>query len=174
MAKRPTKLNLIKELLPVKYRYNRLAMTVTLGLSFVIIIYCLYFIARFVSTDTPTFYKILPFIICFIALDSILRKVTTINSITFDNDSIKIAYIAKKSKLIPYDAITRMELDKRLHLMIDYQDEQGKECQLRLLPSFPLFMEIILNLSEFATKAEKPEKFKGVIEYLKTRTELDV
>ncbi|HQQ68416.1 MAG TPA: hypothetical protein PLX77_06275, partial [Candidatus Cloacimonadota bacterium] len=100
------KINLIRDRLPVLYRYNPFARYFLIGLTFLILIYCLYFILRFTDSDTHFFAKSLPWFIGFIALDSTLRKVTSLNSVLFDIDHLRLGFIAKKPIIIPYDKIS--------------------------------------------------------------------
>jgi hypothetical protein len=51
------KINLIRDRLPVLYRYNPFARYFLIGLTFLILIYCLYFIVRFTNSDTHYFWE---------------------------------------------------------------------------------------------------------------------
>lgn len=133
------------------------------------VVYSLYFLFNFVQYETPLFFKILPLIICFVGLDSILRKVTSLNSVTFTQDHLRLGYIAKRTKLIPYSKIQSIDLQKKItyYMQVSYTDEYGKAKLLITPASFPHILEIILNLADLAEEAEIPEKMQGVLDYLK-------
>jgi hypothetical protein len=81
---------------------------------------------------TPTIFgKTLPWFIGFIALDSTLRKVTSLNSVLFDIDHLRLGFIAKKPIIIPYDKISALNLKRKItyYLEIQYTDDKGKMRQ---------------------------------------------
>ncbi|MDD3103988.1 MAG: hypothetical protein PHY24_07225 [Candidatus Cloacimonetes bacterium] len=142
-------------------------------LSFMMIVYSLYFLLNFVHTETPVFFKIMPLGICFIGLDSVLRKVTSLNSISFMPQHLKLGYIAKRSIVIPYEDIQSLDLQKKItfYMIISYRDKKGELQQLKTPASFPHILEIMFNLAEMAEQAVIPEKMQGILEYLKANAD---
>ncbi|MCB5268055.1 MAG: hypothetical protein LHW46_08120, partial [Candidatus Cloacimonetes bacterium] len=108
------KINLIRDHIPVLYRYNPLARWLLIGILMLIIIYCIYFLVRFVDSDTAMFNKMLPLAIGFIALDSMLRKITSLNSVLFEQDHLRLGFIAKRPIIIAYDKITALDLKRKI------------------------------------------------------------
>lgn len=163
------KINLIRDKIPVVYRYNPIARWFTLGLAFVIVIYCVYFLTRFVHSYTPLFFKLLPLFICFIALESILRKITSLNSVLFEADYLRLGFIARKAIVIPYDKIQHLELKKKIthYLVIGYEDSKGKISSYTTPASFPHILEIIVNIADLAKSAVIPETMLNLLEYVK-------
>ena len=163
------KINLIRDRLPVLYRYNPFARYFLIGLTFLILIYCLYFILRFTNSDTHFFGKTLPWFIGFIALDSTLRKVTSLNSVLFDIDHLRLGFIAKKPIIIPYDKISALNLKRKItyYLEIQYTDDKGKMRQYTTPASFPHILEIIVNIADLASHAVIPETMKNLLDYVK-------
>jgi hypothetical protein len=170
---KPLKVQYIRDRLPVVYRYHQGFRWFMILISMMMVIYSLYFLLSFVHSDTPMFYKILPLIICFVGLDSILRKVTSLNSITFMQDQIKLGFIAKKDIVIPYDSIQSIDLLRKItyYTQISYRNSTGVLRQLNTPASFPHILEIILNLADLAPHAAIPDKLQGVLDYLKANAQ---
>jgi hypothetical protein len=124
---------------------------------------------RFVNTDTPIFFKILPIAIAFVGLDSVLKKVTALNSVTFEQDHLRLGFIAKKALVIPYQDILALELYRKItfYFGFTYNDAQGKPQKYVTQASFPHTMEILLNIADMAPQATIPEKMQGMLDYLK-------
>lgn len=166
---KPLKINYIQDSIPVVYRYNQIVKWFVILLSFLMVVYSLYFMLNFVHAETPIFFKLMPLFICFMGLESILRKVTSLNSVTFMPEHLRLGYIAKPKLILPYDSIRSIDLLKKItiYITLSYQDEKGVEHKLRTPASFPHTLEIIFNLAEMAKQAYIPEKMQGVLDYLK-------
>jgi hypothetical protein len=59
--------------------------------------YSVYFIAFHVRGDTPLFFKLLPFVIFFVGMDALLKHLLGLNSVTFWDEQLQLAFLAKKS-----------------------------------------------------------------------------
>jgi hypothetical protein len=166
---RKLKLEFIRDKLPVVYRHKPALRWFMILISFSIMIYSIYFMMMFVTTNTPIFFKILPIAIGFVGLDSVLKKLTSLNSIRFEERKLILGFLAKKSIEIPYQSITRLLLYKKItyYFGIEYVDESGRTRSYVSPASFPNVLEVILNISDLAPQAEIPEKMKGVLDYLK-------
>ncbi len=170
------KIQYIRDRLPVVYRYNQGFRWFMIFLSFLMIVYSVYFMTLFVTSDTPAFYKMMPLIICFVGLDSILRKITSLNSITFSHDGIRFGYIAKRSTFITYEDIQSLELLRKVtyYMQIAYRDKDGKVRQIKTPASFPHVLEVIFNVADLAKSAVIPEKMQGVLDYLKASADNEI
>lgn len=166
---KPLKIQYIKDHIPITYRYHQVSRWFMILISFMIVVYCIYFMLHFVNIETPFFFKLLPLAICFIGLDSVLRKVTSLNSITFLPHDLKLGYIAKRNIVIPYDNIQSLDLNKKItfYMQMTYLNEKGEVKKLNTPASFPHILEIMFNLAEMATQAVIPETMQGVLDYLK-------
>jgi hypothetical protein len=142
-------------------------------ISFMMVVYSVFFLLNFVQAETPIFFKLMPIVICFVGLNSVLLKVTSLNSITFQPQHLRLGCIAKRKNLIPYDSIQGLDLNKRItyYMLISYQDEKGIVRELSTPASFPHILEIIFNLAEMAKQAVIPEKMQGVLDYLKANAD---
>lgn len=173
---RSLKLEYVKGRLPVCYRHNPFVRWFMILISFSIIVYSIYFMIRFVNADTPIFFKLLPIAIAYVGLDSVLKKITSLNSVTFEPEQIRLGFIAKKDIEIPYNDIISLDFYRKITFYIGftYTDKQGKEQKYRTQASFPHSMEILLNIADMAPQAAIPEKIQGVFEYLKESASVEV
>jgi len=170
------KIHYIKNKLPVVYRYHQGFRWFMILLSFLMIVYSLYFMFTFVGSQTPVFYKVMPLIICFVGLDSILRKITSLNSITFLDDKLIFGFIAKRNIRIPYDGIQSLDLLRKVtyYMLISYHDEKGRLRQIKTPASFPHVLEVIFNVADLAKSAVIPEKMQGILDYLKENADSEI
>nr|MDK2850673.1 hypothetical protein [Candidatus Cloacimonadota bacterium] len=115
-------------------------------------------------------------VICFVSLDSILRKITNLNSITFTQEGLRFGYIAKKPLYIPYEDIQSLDLLRKVsyYMQLTYRDKHGKVRQIKTPASFPYILEIIFNVADLAKSAVIPEKMQSVLEYLKENVENEI
>jgi len=158
----------IRNRIPVRYRIHILIRGFMILLSGAIAAYSVYFIAFHVRGDTPLFFKLLPFVIFFVGMDALLKHLLGLNSVTFWDEQLQLAFLAKKSILIPYDKIRSIELQRNItyYLYIYYTDENAKDQTFRTKASFPKILEIILGIYELAPNLILTEKMKQTCEYL--------
>ncbi|HHV37762.1 MAG TPA: hypothetical protein GXX77_08050 [Candidatus Cloacimonetes bacterium] len=169
MSKR-VNIELIADKLPVKYRYKQFARWAGLFLSAVLLAYCLYFMVYFIDADANMFVKILTLTIAFVAVHTIIVRVTDVNSITFEDDGLKISYLGRASRFVEYNRITEIRLEGKMSfsLIANYLDDNGNNKSFTLKPSFPHKPEILLNLVEFSPNAKTAEEINRVVEVLRT------
>lgn len=164
------KLKLVRGKLPFHYRHHPLTRGFMLVFASVVMLYSLYFLIRYVRGDMPLFFKLLPMIIIFVALDSILRKVTCLNKVSFYVDNLTLSFMLKRSIVIPYADVVSLQLKRKItyYLAIGYRDRQGKLQYFTTPASFPKMLEILLNIADQAPQAELTDKLPQVIEYLRS------
>lgn len=168
------KIQLIRDVRPIAYRYNPYARAFTLLLLALILLYGLYILLHKVNADTPLLGKLMPLAISFIALDNILRKLSSLNKVLFEEDYLKLSFLAKKPIIIPYDAIQSLELKKKItmYLTITFTDANGARQFYTTPASFPHILEIIVNIADLATRAVIPENMKNLLDYLKANIDV--
>lgn len=171
---REIKIESIRHKLPVRYRYTPAVRTFMLVLSSLILGYSLFFLIRYVRAETPLFFKLLPLIIMFVALDSVFRQISSLNSVCFFEDHIRFSYLAKRKVEIAYTRIISMELVKSItyYLKIVYNDESGKERTFRTPASFPKILEIILNIADLSPNIKLNEMLAKAVEHLRSQAEI--
>ena len=167
---KPLKLEYVRDRIPVCYRHNPVLRWFMIAISFAIMVYSIYFMMRYVSNTSPIFFKILPIAIAFVGLDSVLKKITSLNSVTFEQDRLRLGFIAKRALEIPYENIRKLELYRKItfYFGISYIDLNGKEKKYTAQASFPHTLEIILNIADMAPKAAIPDQMQSIVDYLKS------
>ncbi len=172
---REIKIKSIRNQLPTRYCHPQVMRFFMIGISILVLAYSLYFVIRFVNSDTANFFKLLPLFIMFICLDSLFRQTTSLNCITFFPERLRFSYIIKKPLEIPYEAITELKLHRRItyYLHISYQDEQGMEQVFRTPASFPKILEIIVNIADLAPQAKLTDLLSKAVQHLRTQVESD-
>jgi len=166
---RRLKLEYVRNRLPVCYRHKPVFRWFMILISFSILVYSIYFMIIFVNADSPVFLKLMPLGIAYVGLDSVLKKITSLNSVTFDHNQVRFGFIAKKPLEIPYQNIISLIFYRKItyYIGFTYIDNQGIEQKYRTQASFPHSWDILLNLADLAPHATIPEHIQGIFTYLK-------
>lgn len=169
------KIKSIRSSLPVRYRYSPFIRIFMLAFACLVFAYTLYFLLAVVNADTPMFFKLLPLGIMFVCLDSILRQVTSLNSVIFLQDSIRFTYMAKKNVEIPYDSIISLDLFKHItyYMHLRYRDADGHEQLFKTPASFPKVLEIILNIADLAPNVKVTGILAQAVEHLREQAKAE-
>lgn len=166
------KVKSIRNELPATYHYSLWMRLIMLIVALVICLYALFFFVRFVSSDTPIFFKVLPLIILFVALDSVFKQLTSLNRVTFYEDKICFGFLGKPKVVIPYDNISSIDLNKQISFSIILKYRDGdKEKIFKTSASFPKILEILLNLADFAPNAQLNQLLGKVVNHLRNLAE---
>jgi hypothetical protein len=158
---------------PIHYRFPPFVRWGMVLVTTLVCIYSLYFLIKVVNSETPPFFKILPLIIMFIALDSALKHLTTLNCVTFYEDRIGFSYIIKPKLEIKYDDILYMELRKHItyYVQFRYLDAQGQEKMFSTPASFPKTLEIMLIIADLAPNIKLSDKLSSAVQHMREKTE---
>ena len=169
---REIKVKSIRNELPATYRYSPWMRFIMLFVALTICIYAIFFFVKFVSGTTPIFFKVLPLIILFIALDSAFKQLTSLYKVTFYEDRICFGFLGKPKLIIPYENITAIDLTKQISfaIVLKYRDN-NREKIFKTSASFPKILEILLNLADFAPHAQLNELLGKVVNHLRNLAE---
>ncbi|HQO18404.1 MAG TPA: hypothetical protein PLJ85_04435 [Candidatus Cloacimonas sp.] len=169
---REIKVKSIRNELPATYRYSPWMRFIMLFVALAICIYAIFFFVKFVSGTTPIFFKVLPLIILFIALDSAFKQLTSLYKVTFYEDRICFGFLGKPKLIIPYENITAIDLTKQISfaIVLKYRDK-NREKIFKTSASFPKILEILLNLADFAPHAQLNELLGKVVNHLRNLAE---
>jgi len=165
----------IKDLIPISYRYNPWIRYPMLLISSSVIVYTVYFLVLQINQNTPLLMKIIPFIILYVALDSILRHIASLNSVTFTPDMLILGFLAKRSIRIPYDRIIRFEIMRKitLYLILFYADEDGRERTFRTNLSFPNMIKVLMGIEDMAPQLQIDEKMRAALQIYRYKDAYD-
>ncbi len=162
-----------KKGLPRKYKFNQFVRWFTLILASAAIAYSIWMVVNKIDAESSTFHKIAPFVIMFLALNSVLKNLFTMNVIVFSEDGISFHYLGKRKVLLQWKDLQKMEFsnDKHRQIILKYS-LNGEENAFSFSISFPNMLEIVNSIAEmcpdlqyddFMTKvvisSEEREKF---------------
>jgi hypothetical protein len=158
---------------PIHYRYPPLLRGFMVFSASLVCLYSLYFLIKVVDVKTPLFFKLLPLVIMFVAFDSVLRHLTSLNCVTFFEDRIRFSYIIKPNVQIKYTDILFMELKKHITytVQIRYRDDAGVEKLFTTPASFPKTLEIMLIIADLSPNIKLSEKLSNVVEHLHNKAD---
>ncbi|MEA1972136.1 MAG: hypothetical protein U9N34_02425 [Candidatus Cloacimonadota bacterium] len=151
---------------PRTYRFNQFIRWFTLLMGFFAFGYAFWYgvLSGNISPDEKLWYKLVPFIIMFLALNSIIRNLFTLNKVLFEEDKISFKYLGKKDVVLQWENILKMEylVKRRKAIIITFQDGKTKK-QFYFGASFPKLLEIINSIVEMVPEIELDEFLKSAI-----------
>lgn len=132
--------------LPKRYVFPKFSRYFALIMSALLIAYGIFVIFTKLDENASTFFKIVPFFIIFLALDSLSRNLFSLNTVCINEEVFQMKYIAKKNITIPWLRMIKIELYKGKAKGFNiYYTENGEEKKQFLTMQFPKMIEI-LNL----------------------------
>ena len=153
-----------KKGLPRSYRFNQFIRWTTLLLGLAAIAYALWVVFSKIDIGSPKFFKLVPFIIIFLAANSVMRNLFSLNSILFTEKKIVFKFIARKSVAINWKTIIKMEFGSTRHRVIHiFYREGDKDKKFLMNLSFPNMVEIINSIAELCDGVEYDDFLKKVI-----------
>lgn len=150
--------------LPRSYRFNPFIRWFTITIALLIIIYALWFIFTKIYSDSSNFHKFLPFALMFLGLNSLIRNILLLNKITFHQSYISFHFIARKSVVIEWESMRKMELNDSKHKMIRLRylkNDTEKNFEFQL--NFPHMLEIVNSIAEMCPQLEYDEFLSRVV-----------
>ena len=150
--------------LPRTYKFNQFIRWFTLIFAALAIAYSIWLIFNKVDSDSSKFVQFVPFAIMFLALNSFLKNLFSLNKIKFTQDAVSFQYLGKKNVNIKWKSLTRLELndDKRRMIRLKYI-EDDKEKYLEYTLSFPKPLEVANSIAEMAPQIEFDEFMAAVV-----------
>ncbi|MCF7911181.1 MAG: hypothetical protein K9M99_01530 [Candidatus Cloacimonetes bacterium] len=149
---------------PRSYWFNQLIRWFTIIFSWLAIFYGGWLILNKTNADSSTFTKIVPFLIIFFALNSLLRNLFTINRLIFREDSLEFTYLLKKNVIIMWQDFVSIKLIKARQRILDisYFGDGGEIKVHELTLAFPKMLEILNAIIEMVPQAELDEFVSSV------------
>ncbi len=172
---RQVKIKSIRNQLPTRYCHPQVLRFIMIAFAAAVFGYALYFMLRFVTGDTPVFFKIMPLVIMFVSLDSVLRHTTALNCVKFTTDTLSFSYLLKKRVVIPYENVLRIDLYKRItyYVHLRYRDSEGREQLFKTAASFPKILEIIVNIADLSPHVQMDEMLTKAVTHLREQAEAE-
>ncbi len=150
--------------LPRTYKFNQFIRWFTLVFALLAIAYSVWLIFNKVDSDSSKFAQFVPFAIMFLALNSFLKNLFSLNKIKLTTQLISFRYLGKKSVNISWESLVKMELNegKRKMIRLKYNVE-NVEKSLEYTLSFPKPLEIANSIAEMAPQIELDEFMTAVV-----------
>lgn len=150
--------------LPQKFRMNPFVRWFTFLFGIFAIAYAIWIIFNKITADSSTFYKIVPFIILFLALNSVMKNLISLNSVKFTKDKLIFGFLGKKAVKIDWDKIKKLQVhpSKNRYATLIYE-EDGQEKEFHFTIAFPQILEILNGIGEMAPDIELDDFMKKVI-----------
>jgi len=156
--------NHIKKELLLKYEFPKFTRYFTLFMGISLIIYSVFIISTQINSDSSTLKKFLPMIIIFFAFDSVYRNLFSLNKILISNETIKFSFLAKKSTIIKWENMVKIEtfVGKKKYFLIHYKSFLTSKCNdettsFQLPMAFKDIIYIINWITKFAPHVETDE-----------------
>jgi ABC-type multidrug transport system fused ATPase/permease subunit len=141
---------------PRSYWFNQVIRWFTIVFSTLAIVYGGWLIVNKINADSSTFTKVVPFLVIFFALNSLLRNLFTINRLIFWSEGIGFTYLLKKNVFIRWHDILSIKLIKARQRILDirYTAKDGEVKVHELTLAFPKMLEILNAIIEMVPQAE--------------------
>jgi len=150
--------------LPRTYKFNQFIRWFTLIFAALAIVYSIWLIFNKVDSDSSKFTQFVPFIIMFLALNSFLRNLFSLNKVKLTHEMISFHYLGKRSVNILWSSLVKMELNdsKRKMIRLKYI-VNDVEKSLDYTLSFPKPLEIANSIAEMVPQIEFDEFMAAVV-----------
>lgn len=153
-----------KKGLPRTYRFSPFTRWATIIIGLFAIIWAVWYVFAAVDADTSTFKKIIPFIVIFLAGNSLIRNLFSLNTLTFSEKGLEFGYLLARNVLINWDEIKKLSVysGKTRAVVMDYE-KQGQNKSLTFTMVFPNMLEIINSIAEMCPDIAYDDFMKNII-----------
>lgn len=128
---------------PKIYRFNQLLRFTTIFFGLLALVLSVFIVIDKLNADSSIIAKILPFFIAFLAINSLLKNLLTVNTLIVSKKGLTFKYLLKKNKTIEFNNLKRMEFraskPKAIRFIYSENGEQKKYI-------FPLVFRNILEI----------------------------
>ena len=160
--------------LPIFFTFPRFMRYVTLVIGFMLLVFSFYVVFTQINGDSSTFKKILPFIIMFLAADSLFRNLFSLNKVSIYKDKVVFSYIAKKKLIVNWRKINKLETYQgkgKFFVLYYYDNVNSKEIKKYYIPmAYNNILEIVNYIVYLSNDIQTDDFVKSLI-YLKPNIE---
>jgi len=149
---------------PRTYRFNRFTRWFTIILALFAIIYAVWYVFTAVDVETSTIRKIIPFVIIFLAGNSLFRNLFSLNTVTLFEDRITFGFLLAKDVTIRWEQIAKLSVysGKTKAIVLHYNTDEGRK-QFTFTMVFPNMLEIINSIAEKCPDIQYDDFLKNII-----------
>ncbi|MCF7919897.1 MAG: hypothetical protein K9N06_08285 [Candidatus Cloacimonetes bacterium] len=160
--------------LPRSYWFNQFIRWFTILFASFAIAYAFWLIFKRIDADSSTFNKVVPFLIIFFAINSLLRNLFSLNRLLFTEQSLTLTYLLRKNVNIPWLKISSIKMTpaRQKLLKITWLDDENREMNHEMTLAFPRMLEIINAIVEMCPQVELDEFLDSVVISDREKTDL--
>jgi len=151
------------------YRFHPLVRFSMILLSIIAGGYSLYFIFILIPRfqDVTVFCKIVSAVVLYIALSTLYKHLTALNSVIIRDDRLELSFLLRKRIIIPWHRLEEMQIFKVItHFWkLSYLDENGQHKTFRTSLAFPGIMTILLSIQDKKPDLKMNELLSQVLQY---------
>jgi ABC-type multidrug transport system fused ATPase/permease subunit len=150
---------------PRSYWFSPIIRWFTVFFSVFAIAYALRLIFTKINADSSTFTKLVPFLIIFFALNSLLRNLFTLNRLRFKENCLEFHYLMKKTVIINWTDFISIKLRNARQRILDikYKDHNGNTKTHELTLAFPKMLEILNAIIEMTPQIALDEFMNSIV-----------
>ncbi|MDY6914772.1 MAG: hypothetical protein SVM86_00440 [Candidatus Cloacimonadota bacterium] len=150
--------------LPQKYKMSPFVRWFTFIFGIFAMVYAIWIIFNKINAEASLFYKIIPFVILFLALNSVIKNLISLNSVKFTKDKLIFGFLGKKAIKINWQDIKKLQAhsNKNRYATLTYE-ENGEEKKVHFTIAFPHILEILNGIGEMAPDIKLDDFMKKVI-----------
>ncbi|MCD4830054.1 MAG: hypothetical protein K8R90_11555 [Candidatus Cloacimonetes bacterium] len=155
----------VRKGLPRTYRFNPFIRWLTLSFAALALGYSVYILTSGrISADTSLFYKIVPFLVMFLAINSFLKNLLTLDNIRFEAARIRFRCLARPVTNITWQELERMEfLEGKMRFIRLHYQQNGEKKKYDFSINFPNMLEIVNSIDELAPHIEVDAFLENVL-----------
>jgi len=153
-----------KKGLPRYYKFNQFYRWSTLLIGLAVLLYAFWIIFFKLGEDSPRFFKFVPFILIFLAANSMMRNLFSLNSVHFTKEKIQFKFLARKSMQITWSEIYKINYgDRKQRAVLIYYRSGGEDCKFLMQIAFPNMLEIINSIAEMCENVEYDDFITSIL-----------
>lgn len=156
-----------KKGLPRSYHFSLVTRLIILLFAVLVCCYAVYYLFTKVaiSPDATMIAKLIPIIIFFAGLNTIMQNLFNIHTLTLTEDKLITKSLLGFKREIPFSGITKISMSrsKKRYVIISYIDSSNKKRQYNLMLVFKNMIEILNSIGELATNAKYDDFMTSII-----------
>ncbi len=156
-----------KKGLPRTYSFSILTRLIILLFAILVCIYAVYYLFTNVanSPDATMIAKLIPIIIFFAGLNTIMQNLLNIHTLTLTKEVLIAKSLIGIKRVIPFQGISKISMSKskKRYVIITYIDKKNKKRQYNLMLVFKNMMEILNSIGELASNAKYDDFMATII-----------
>ncbi len=126
------------------YRFNQFVRWLVLFFAVAAMGYAIWVAINKINAETGLFFKIVPFAIIFLAINTIIKNIFSINTVRFTDDDIRFGFIGRSKVVIPWNSMKKMEfVTSRQRLIRLTYEKDGKDAMFVFTTGFPKILDIL-------------------------------